>query len=59
MDYDATSLYPSALWDKLSGYPKIEKGFDFKPHMNDVYVEAFNTRSFTENGNESALSKSR
>ena len=40
MDFDATSLYPSAMYDENSVYPKIETGFAFKPHMNDVYVEA-------------------
>ena len=38
MDFDATSLYPCAMWDEKSVYPKIETGFAFKPHMNDVYV---------------------
>ena len=33
MDYDATSLYSSAMWDEKSVYPKIENGFAFKPHM--------------------------
>ena len=42
MDFDATYLYPSAMWDGNSMYPKIETGFAFKPHMNHVYVEAFN-----------------
>ena len=42
IDFDASSLYPSAMWDKTSVYPKIETGFLFKPHMNIVYVEAFN-----------------
>ena len=55
MDFDATSLYPSAMWDENSVYPKIEIGFDFKPHMNDVYVEAFNNQSFNEDGDESAI----
>ena len=55
MDFDATSLYPSALWDENSVYPKIETGFAFKPHMNDVYVEAFNNQSFNENSDESAI----
>ena len=41
-NYDATSPYPSAIWDENSVYPKIETGFAFKPHMNDAYVEAFN-----------------
>ena len=34
MDFDATSLYPSDMWDKNSVFPKIETGFVFKPHMN-------------------------
>ena len=55
MNFDATSLYPSAMWDKNSVYPKIETGFAFKPHMDDVYVEAFNNQSFNEDGNESAI----
>ena len=55
MDFDATSLYPSAMWDENSVYPKIETVFAFKPHMNDVYVEAFNNQPFNENGDESAI----
>ena len=55
MDFDATSLYPSAMWDENSVYPKIETGFAFKPVMNDVFVEAFNNQSFNENGDESAI----
>ena len=55
MDLDATSLYPSAMWDENSVYPKIETGFAFKPDMNDVYVEAFNNQSFSEDGGESAI----
>ena len=55
MDFDATSSYPSAMWDENSVYPKIETGFAFKPYMNDVYVEAFNNKIFNQNGNESAI----
>ena len=55
MDYDATSLYPSAMWDEKSVYPKIETGFAFKPDMNDVYVEAFNNQTFNQDGDESAI----
>ena len=55
MDFDATSLYPSAMWDQNSVYPKIETGFAFKPHMNNVYVEAFNNQSFNQDGDESAI----
>ena len=42
MDFDEISLYSSAMWDENSVYPKIENGLSIKPHMNDVYVEAFN-----------------
>ena len=55
MAFDATSLYPSALWDENSVYPKIETGFAFKPHMNNVYVEAFNNQNFNQDGDESAI----
>ena len=55
MDFDATSLYPSAMWDENSVYPKIETGFVFKPHMNNVYVEAFNNQTFNQDGDESAI----
>ena len=53
MDYDAT-LYLSAMWVEKSVYPKIETGFAFKPDMNDVYVEAFNNQTFTQDGDEIA-----
>ena len=55
MDYDANSLYPSAMWDENSVYPKLESGFCFKPDMNDVYVEAFNDQTFNQDGGESAI----
>ena len=55
MSYDATSLYPSAMWDENSNYPKIETGFAFKPHMNKTYVEAFNNKTFNGDGDESAM----
>ena len=55
MDYDATSLYRSAMWHETIVYPKIETGFAFKPDMNDIYVEAFNNQSFNLDGNESAF----
>ena len=46
MDNDATSLYPSAMWDENSVYPKLEAGFAFRPHMNHVNVEAVNYKTF-------------
>ena len=55
MDYGATSSYPSAMWDENSVYPKLETGFAFKPHMNNVYVEEFNNQTFNQDGDESAI----
>ena len=55
MGFDGNSLYPSAMRDENSMYPKIESGFAFAPHMKDVYVKAFNDQTFNEDGNEYAL----
>ena len=55
MCYDGNSLYPRAMWDCNSVYPKIETGFVFKPHMNKTFVEALNNQTFNEDGNESAI----
>ena len=55
MDYDATSLYPSAKWDEKSVYPKIETGFAFKTDTKDIFVEAFINQTFNQDGNESAI----
>ena len=48
MDFEATCLYPSAMYNEKSVSPRIESGFAFKPHMNDVYVEAFNFQTFNQ-----------
>ena len=45
--FDCTSLYPSAMWDPKSIYPKIEPGHAFTPDMNDELVEKFNNQTFT------------
>ena len=55
MDFDATSLYPSAMWVENSVYLKIENGFAFKLYMDDMYVDAFNNQTFNQVGNESAI----
>ena len=55
MNFDATSLYQSAMWNENSVYPKIETGFAFKPHLNDVYVEVFNNQTFNQAGDESSI----
>ena len=57
MDFDATSLYPKAMWDEKSVYPKMETGFVFKTHMNKIYLEAFINQTFNQDGNESAISR--
>ena len=41
MDFDGTSLYPSAMWDENSVYPRIESGYTFKLHKNEVFVNDF------------------
>ena len=56
MDFDATSLNPSAMWDENSVYPKIETGFAFNPHMNTTFVDAFNNQAFNDDVDESAIS---
>ena len=57
MHFNATSLYPSAMYNEKSVYPKVESGFAFKLYMNIVYVEAFNIQTFNQDGNESAILK--
>ena len=47
-DYDTVSLYPSAMWDEKSIYPRIETGYAFTKDMNDQLVEKFNTQTFTQ-----------
>ena len=49
------SLFTQVIYGtKDSVYPKIESGFAYKPHMNDVYVEAFNIQMFNQDGDEYA-----
>ena len=43
VDYDATSLYPSAMWDDKFVYPNIESGLTFKLQMNSASVGSFKT----------------
>ena len=47
-DFDAVSLYPSAMWDEKSIYPKIETGYAYRRHMNDELVNKFNTGNFNQ-----------
>ena len=47
-DFDCVSLYPSAMWDSKSTYPRIETGYAFTKNLNDELVEKFNNQTFTK-----------
>ena len=47
-EFDAVSLYPSAMWDPKSIYPKIETSYAFKREMNDELLEKFNNQNFNQ-----------
>ena len=47
-DFDAVSLYPSAMWDEKSTYPKIETGYAYTRDMNDELVNKFNNQTFNQ-----------
>ena len=47
-DFDSVSLYPSAMWDEKSIYPRIETGYAYTRDMNNSLVEMFNNQTFTE-----------
>ena len=46
--YDADSLYPSAMSDPKSSYPRIETGYAFTPEKNDEIVKKFNNKNFSQ-----------
>ena len=46
--FDAVSLYPSAMSDEISIYPRIETGYAYTPDMNTELVEKFNSGNFTQ-----------
>ena len=47
-DFNCVSLYPSAMWDENSIYPKIESGYAFTKDMNNDLVEKFINQIFTQ-----------
>ena len=47
-DFDAVSLYPSAMSDEKSIYPRVETGYACTPDMNDELVEKISTQTFTQ-----------
>ena len=42
------SLYPSAVSDPESIYPRIQTGYAYTKDMNDEFVEKFNSSNFTQ-----------
>ena len=57
MAFDATSLYPCAIWDEKSVYLTIESGFLFKPYMNKWFDNDFKNQTFKEDLNDYAILK--
>ena len=47
-DFDAVSLYQSAMWDENSIYPRIETGYAYARDMNDELVVKINTGNFNQ-----------
>ena len=47
-DSDAVCLYPSALLDEKSVYPRIETVYAFTKVMNDEIVKKFNNPTFNQ-----------
>ena len=47
-DFDAVSLYPSAMWDRKGIYPGIETGYAIIEDMNNELVDKFNTGNITQ-----------
>ena len=47
-DFDAVSLYPSAMRDENSIYPRIETGYVYTKDMNDELVDKFNNGHFNQ-----------
>ena len=47
-DFDAVSLYPSAMSDEKSIYPRIETGYAFTPTMKDERVKKINEGNVTQ-----------
>ena len=47
-NFDAVSLYPSAMWDEKINYLWIVTGYAFMKDMNNDIVESFNIRNFTQ-----------
>ena len=47
-DFDAVHLYPSALWEEKSIYPRIETSYVYTKYMNNDLVKKFNSQTFNQ-----------
>ena len=47
-DFDATSLYPAAVWDENRICPEIEIGYAYLTVMKDEFVQKFISGNFNE-----------
>ena len=47
-DFDAVSLYPSAMWDEKRIYTRIEIRYAFTREMNKELAKKINTVNFTQ-----------
>ena len=47
-DFDAVSLYPSAMWDENSIHPRSETGYAYTKDLNDELVKKFNNQTLTQ-----------
>ena len=46
MAFDATSLYPSAMFDSESEYPRCETAYHIKEHEKPIVLNLFNRQQF-------------
>ena len=56
-DFDAVSLYPSAMWDEKSIYPRIETGHFHTKDMDEELVEKFNNNGNFNKGSANLENK--
>ena len=56
-NFDATSLYSSAIYNGSNVYSKKGTGYVFKLLMNDIFVNDFIDKTFNQDGNDSAILK--
>ena len=47
------------MWDNDSVFPKIESGYTFTPHKDDVFCNNFNIQTYNQDGKDSAILKIR